>query len=35
VLMWWISAGLGLVAGALNLPIKEQPVPRLIAAAAE
>ena len=34
-LMWWISAGLGLVAGLLNLPIKEQPVPRLLATAAE
>jgi MFS family permease len=33
-LMWWISAGLGLVAGLLNLPIKERPVPRLLAAAA-
>lgn len=32
--MWWISAGLGLVAGLLNLPIKERPVPRLLAAAA-
>ena len=34
-LMWWISAGLGLVAGLLNLPIKERPVARLLAAAAE
>jgi len=32
-LMWWISAGLGLVAGLLNLPIKERPVRRLLAAA--
>jgi predicted MFS family arabinose efflux permease len=32
--MWWISAGLGLVAGLLNMPIKERPVPRLLAAAA-
>jgi MFS family permease len=32
--MWWISAGLGLVSGVLNLPIKERPVPRLLAAAA-
>jgi MFS family permease len=34
-LMWWISAGLGLTAGLLNLPIKERPVARLLAAAAE
>ncbi len=33
-LMWWISAGLGLAAGLINLPIKERPVPRLLAAAA-
>jgi MFS family permease len=33
-LMWWISAGLGLIAGLVNLPIKERPVPRLLAAAA-
>jgi predicted MFS family arabinose efflux permease len=33
-LMWWISAGLGLVAGLLNLPIRERPVPRLLVAAA-
>jgi MFS family permease len=33
-LMWWISAGLALVAGVLHLPIKEVPVPRLLAAAA-
>jgi MFS family permease len=33
-LMWWISAGLGLLAGLVNLPIKERPVPRLLAAAA-
>lgn len=32
-LMWWISTGLGLLAGLLNLPIKERPVPRLLAAA--
>jgi MFS family permease len=32
--MWWISAGLGLAAGLLNLPIRERPVPRLLAAAA-
>jgi MFS family permease len=33
-LMWWISAGLGLLAGVVNLPIQERPVPRLLAAAA-
>lgn len=33
-LMWWISAGLGLLAGLVNLPIRERPVPRLLAAAA-
>lgn len=32
-LMWWISAGLGLIAGLVHLPIKEQPAPRLLAAA--
>jgi MFS family permease len=32
-LMWWISAGLGLFAGLLNLPIRERPVARLLAAA--
>jgi MFS family permease len=32
-LMWWISAALGLTAGLLNLPIKERPVARLLAAA--
>jgi len=34
-LLWWISAGLGLAAGLLNLPIKERPVPRLLLAPAE
>ncbi len=33
-LMWWISAGLGLVAGLVHLPIKERPVARLLAGAA-
>jgi MFS family permease len=33
-LMWWISAGLGLLAGLLNLPIQERPVARLLATAA-
>ncbi len=33
--MWWISAGLGVAAGVIHLPIKERPVPRLLAAAAE
>ena len=33
-LMWWISAGLGLFAGLIHLPIQERPVPRLLAAAA-
>ena len=32
-LMWWISAGLGLLAGLIHLPIQERPVPRLAAAA--
>ncbi len=32
--MWWISAGLGLFAGLVHLPIRERPVPRLLAAAA-
>jgi len=31
-LMWWISIGLGLTAAALNWPIREQPVPRVLAA---
>jgi MFS family permease len=30
--MWWISAGLGLVAAALNWPIRERPVARLAVA---
>jgi predicted MFS family arabinose efflux permease len=33
-LMWWISAGLALFAGLVHLPIKERPVPRLLATAA-
>ena len=33
--MWWLSAGLGVLAGLLNMPIKERPVPRLALAAAE
>lgn len=31
-LMWWISAGLGLAAALIHLPIQERPVPRLAAA---
>lgn len=31
--MWWISAGLGLAACLIHLPIQERPVPRLLAAA--
>jgi MFS family permease len=34
-LMWWICAGLGLIAAALNWPIKEKPVTRMALAAAE
>jgi predicted MFS family arabinose efflux permease len=34
-MMWWISAGLGLAAGIIHLPIKERPVARLLVAAAE
>jgi MFS family permease len=30
--MWWISAGLGLLAGLIHWPIKERPVARLAAA---
>ena len=30
--MWWISAGLGLASGLINLPIRERPVARLAAA---
>ncbi|MFL5280483.1 MAG: MFS transporter [Rhodopila sp.] len=33
--MWWLSAGLGLLAGLLNMPIRERPVARLTLAAAE
>ena len=32
--MWWISAGLGLVAALLNWPIRERPVARVLAEAA-
>jgi MFS family permease len=28
-LMWWISIGLGVLAGLINLPISESPVARL------
>jgi hypothetical protein len=31
-LMWWISIGLGVLAGLINLPISESPVARLQAA---
>ena len=31
-LMWWFSAGLGLAAALIHLPIQERPVPRLAAA---
>jgi len=34
-LMWWICAGLGLLAAALNWPIRERPVARMALAAAE
>lgn len=33
-LVWWISAGLGVFAALIHLPIKEAPVPRPAAAAA-
>jgi MFS family permease len=33
--MWWISLGLGLLAGLIHLPIRERPVARLRAQAAE
>jgi MFS family permease len=33
-LVWWLGAVLGIVAAALNLPIREQPVARLAAAPA-
>ena len=29
-LVWWISVALGVFAGFMHLPIKEQPVPRLV-----
>lgn len=31
--MWWICAGLGLLAAAINFPIRERPVPRVLAEA--
>jgi predicted MFS family arabinose efflux permease len=33
-MMWWISIGVGLMAAAVHLPIRERPVPRLAAAGA-
>lgn len=33
-LVWWLGAGLGVVAGVLNLPIRERPVARLTKATA-
>jgi hypothetical protein len=32
--MWWISIGVGLMAAAVHLPIRERPVPRLAATGA-
>jgi len=32
--MWWISIGVGLMAALVHLPIRERPVPRLVAAGA-
>jgi predicted MFS family arabinose efflux permease len=32
--VWWLGAALGIVAGLVNLPIREQPVQRLAAAPA-
>jgi hypothetical protein len=32
--MWWISVALGVISALLNWPIKEQPVPRIVAASA-
>jgi predicted MFS family arabinose efflux permease len=34
-MMWWISIAVGLMAAAVHLPIKDRPVPRLVAAPAE
>ncbi len=31
--MWWLNIALGLVAAAIHMPIREAPVPRLVAAA--
>jgi predicted MFS family arabinose efflux permease len=33
-MMWWISIGVGLMAAAVHLPIRERPVERLVAAGA-
>lgn len=33
-IMWWISAGLGVFAALIHLPINEEPVPRLASAVA-
>jgi predicted MFS family arabinose efflux permease len=33
-IVWWVSVALALLAGLLNLPIREQPVARLKARAA-
>jgi len=33
--MWWICAGLGLLAAVLNFPIRERPVARIAMAPAE
>jgi MFS family permease len=33
-MMWWISIAVGLMAAAVHLPIRERPVPRLVAASA-
>jgi hypothetical protein len=32
--MWWISIGVGLMAAIVHLPIRERPVPRLVAVGA-
>ncbi|MBO0763221.1 MAG: MFS transporter [Hyphomicrobiaceae bacterium] len=34
-MMWWVSIGVGLMAAAVHLPIKDRPVARLAAAPAE
>jgi len=33
-IVWWLNIGLGLVAAAIHVPIREQPAPRLATAAA-